>query len=89
MPGLEFRVGLDTGTEEIFPGAQNTQDLLGTTVSLAAKIESTAHTNEILMGDYTERNLHTDWRKQTREVTAERDWSYSINEDIYPIHTIS
>ena len=89
MPSLQFRVGLDTGSAEIFPGAQNSQDLLGTTVSLAAKIESTANTNEILMGDNTERNLHTDWRKRTRDVTAERDWEYSIDEDIYSIYTIS
>lgn len=54
MPGLQFRVGLDTGSAEIFPGAQNSQDLLGTTVSLAAKIESAANTDEILLGENTE-----------------------------------
>jgi class 3 adenylate cyclase len=88
MPSLQFRVGLDTGSAEIYPGAQNSQDLLGTTVSLAAKIESTAETNEILMGENTERNLHTDWRKQTADVTDARGWGYEIDGDLYRIFKI-
>lgn len=89
MPSLQFRIGLDTGSAEIFPGAQNSQDLLSTTVSLAAKIESAAETNEILMGEYTERNLHTNRRKKTQKVTDERDWDYSIDGETYEIYTIS
>lgn len=89
MPSLQFRIGLDTGSAEIFPGAQSSLDLLGTTVSLAAKIESTANTDEILLGENTERNLHTSWRQRTQEVTDERDWGYSIDGEEYDIYTIS
>lgn len=88
LPQINWRVGLDTGSPEIFPGAQGTQDLLGTSVSMAAKIESAAEENEILLGEYTERNLHTDWRKSTAEVTYDRKWDYSRDGQPYGIYRL-
>lgn len=88
LPEVQWRVGMDTGSPDIFPGAQGTRDLLGTSVSFAAKLEAAANTNEILLGDYTERNLHTDWRKRTVEVTDERGWEYERGGEEYPIYKL-
>jgi class 3 adenylate cyclase len=89
LPRIQWRVGLDTGSPGIFPGAQGTRDLLGTSVSMAAKIESAANTDEILIGEYTEKNLHTDWRKRTEEVTKDRDWGYTRGDEIYSIYKLT
>lgn len=86
LPNLNWRVGMDTGRASVFPGAQGTQDLIGLTISLAAKIEGAADSNEIILGEYTELNLHTNWRKRTTDVTTEREWEYERDGSEYRIY---
>jgi class 3 adenylate cyclase len=85
-PELKYRIGLDTGSPEIVPQGQDGYDLMGIAVNLATKIQESAETNEILLGEVTERNLHTRWRSDTEQVTDERDWQHRIGGEIYDIY---
>ncbi|MFQ3275111.1 MAG: adenylate cyclase [Candidatus Nanohaloarchaea archaeon] len=78
LPSLDVRIGMDSGEADIVSmgaeGVKRHRDLIGRTINVAAKIEGRADTNTIYLGEETERNLHTMWRKNTEEVDV--DWDY-------------
>lgn len=85
-PDLKYRIGLDTGSPEIVPQGQEGYNLAGMAVNLATKIQESADSNEILLGEVTERNLHTRWRSNTEEVTDEKNWDYEVDDEVYGIY---
>lgn len=92
LPELSFRIGLDSGEAIIkIIGAgfvKIHKDLIGETVSLAAKIEKLANANQILMGESTALALHTFWRKKIRRFDIPQEWDYKNRETgkTYPIY---
>ncbi|CQR54106.1 adenylate/guanylate cyclase domain-containing protein [Haloferax massiliensis] len=79
LPELHFRIGMDSGEADIVSigasGVRGELSLFGSTINLASKIENQASEDEILLGEETERNLHTMWRQNTEQVTFD-DWDY-------------
>lgn len=83
-PPAHFRIGLNSGNPKVVVRGDDT-DILGHTVNLASKIQSSASPGEILLGEITEEKLHTQWRKNTEQVTKEKDWEYTLNGELYDI----
>jgi len=79
-PCIDIRIGLDSGDACIItigsPETKRQKDIIGAVVSLAAKIQSLGEPGDILLGDVTERNLHTMWRQICEEIKLRRDWVY-------------
>jgi len=86
-PTIQVRIGLDSGDAYIVtvgsPQTKRHKDIIGSVVSLAAKIQSLAEPGRILLGAVTERNLHTMWREICEEVELPDDWEYE-DEDGLP-----
>ena len=92
-PGIDIRIGLDSGEACIItigsPEAKRHKDIIGTVVSLAAKIQSLGEPGDVLLGDVTLRNLHTMWRQICKEVELGRDWEYKDEEGKpYKVHKV-
>jgi len=91
LPQLKFRIGLDSGEAIIKnigdSSSKSHKDLIGLTVNLASKIQSTAGENQIVIGDTTNKNLHLNWRKSFKVYNPE-DWDYTISgeKSPYPLH---
>jgi len=55
LPSISFRIGLDFGESGIIAlgveGIKTTMDLLGYTMNIAAKIQSQAKPNQIMLGE--------------------------------------
>jgi class 3 adenylate cyclase len=79
-PDIDIRAGLDSGEAYIVtmgsPNTKSHKDIIGSIVSLAAKVQHLGKSGDILMGEVTERNLHTNWREICSEVKLENDWQY-------------
>lgn len=92
LPELRFRIGLDSGEAMIkILGAGSIKihkDLIGETVNLAAKIQSLADINQILMGETTALNVHTFWRKKIKRLDTPEIWDYKKRGtgETYPIY---
>lgn len=90
-PQIDIRIGLDAGEAYIkiigSPETKQHKDIIGSVVSLAAKIQSKADAGKIYMGETVERNLHTNWRKYCAPVdTNLKNWNYKgIDGEIYKI----
>ena len=86
-PQINIRIGLDSGNAYVIAiGSLKTKrhkDIIGSVVSLAAKIQSLGAPGDILLGDITERNLHTMWRQLCEEIQLKDDWQYK-GEDSKP-----
>ncbi|MBI2971028.1 MAG: adenylate/guanylate cyclase domain-containing protein [Candidatus Aenigmarchaeota archaeon] len=80
LPELNFRIGLDSGEATIITvGADKIKkhkDLIGETINIAAKIQSVANKNEILVGEATVKNAHTFWRKLLIKKNPVEKWDY-------------
>jgi class 3 adenylate cyclase len=92
-PRLDIRIGLDSGEAVIITvGSQKTKrhkDIIGTVVSIAAKIQSLGRPGDILLGDVTERNLHTMWREICEEVELGEGWPYKTKDGKpYKVHRV-
>ena len=80
-PEINVRIGIDSGEAciEVIGSAETKQhkDIIGAVVSLAAKIQNIAEPGKIYIGETVERNLHTMWRKNCRnvDITAKL-WKY-------------
>ncbi|WP_256545934.1 adenylate/guanylate cyclase domain-containing protein [Halobellus inordinatus] len=85
---VEVTIGLDSGNPEIVPDGNDNFELIGLTMNLASKIADAAEPNEVLLGQFTERNLHTKYRKMTQEVTQDREWGFSEGDTLYPIYLL-
>lgn len=79
-PRIDIRIGLDSGDAYVVtigsPETKRHKDIIGATVSLAAKIQSLGSPGDILLGDVTQRNLHTMWREICEEIKPRKDWIY-------------
>ncbi len=93
LPSIEIRIGLDSGDAFIetigSPDTKQHKDIIGSVVSLAAKIQSQAKPGEIYLGNTVERNLHISWRQYCEPVNP-TGWSY-INKsgEIYQLFRLN
>ncbi|WP_418284891.1 adenylate/guanylate cyclase domain-containing protein [Halorubrum sp. DTA46] len=86
FPELKCRIGINSGTPGIVSEGEEDYNLLGVCVNLASKIQQEADPGEILLGETTERNLHTRWRTNTSKVTEEKNWNIKIGGRVYDIY---
>lgn len=89
IPELRFRIGMDSGEADIAsvgaPGIRGELSLFGDTINISSKIEEQAGENEILLGEETERNLHTRWRQNTELLDLD-NWDFeAVDGDVYQI----
>ena len=81
MPPLDVRIGLDTGEAYVVvmgnPRTKQHLDIIGSVVSIAAKIQAQAPVGGILVGETVDRGLHIYWREQLREFTPSPSWTYT------------
>ena len=92
-PDIDIRIGLDSGDAYVItigsPETKQHKDIIGAVVSLAVKIQSLGGPGDILLGDVTERNLHTMWRQICEEIKIERDWEYKGDGGkLYKVHKV-
>jgi len=91
-PSIDIRIGIDSGEAYVVrigsPETKQHKDIIGSVVSLAAKIQSLGKPGEILLGETTLRNLHTMWREKCEIVILDESWTYKIGEDIYKIYKV-
>ena len=90
---IDIRTGIDSGEAPIVtigsPETKRHRDIIGSVVSLAAKIQSVAGVGKIALGDTTLRSLHTMWREICEEVELETDWPYKDREENpYRVHRV-
>ena len=83
-PALGIRIGVDSGDAYVrMVGSLESKrhkDILGSTVNLATKIQSVGEPGDILIGEVTERNLHSSWRQMFSQIdTPPKEW-YKNNE---------
>lgn len=92
-PHINIRIGLDSGDAYVItigsPATKQHKDIIGSVVSLAAKIQSLGTPGDILLGDITERNLHTMWREICEEIKLKEDWQYKGEDGKpYKVHKV-
>jgi class 3 adenylate cyclase len=99
LPELKFRIGLDTGEAIVSTigdiSSKQHKDLIGLTINFAAKIQSSAQSNQIVIGESTKKQLHTTRKKLFSKYTP-KTWNYhhvdkktiyllySLNDDVKP-----
>ncbi len=81
LPALEARIGLDAGDAHVVamgnPRTKQHRDIIGSVVSIAAKIQAQAPAGGILVGETVDRALHVNWREQLREFKPSPSWEYT------------
>jgi len=92
-PRIDIRIGLDSGEACIIaigsPETKQHKDIIGKVVSLASKIQTKGKPGDILLGDVTERNLHTMWREICEPVKLGEDWRYKGEDGRpYKVHMV-
>lgn len=79
-PQVDVRIGLDSGDAYVVtigsPETKQHKDIIGSVVSLAAKIQGLAEPGDICLGSVTERNLHVKWRQTCQELQLPGGWEY-------------
>jgi class 3 adenylate cyclase len=79
-PSVGIRIGIDTGRAVVTSiGSSSTKrqkDIIGKTISIAAKIQAIGSPGDILIGEATNRLLHTMWRQGLEEFPVPKDWPY-------------
>lgn len=94
LPELKFRLGLDTGEAIVSTIGNSTskqhKDLIGLTINIAAKIQSSAQPNQIVIGESTKKQLHTT-RKKLFEPYTPKSWNYHHVDktSIYQLYSLS
>lgn len=77
---IDIRIGIDSGEASIVtigsPDTKRHKDIIGSVISLAAKIQSVAGVGRIALGNAALRNLHTMWRETCEEFEPETEWPY-------------
>jgi class 3 adenylate cyclase len=80
FPVIDLRIGLDSGEAFIAtlgsPETKRHKDIIGSVVSLAAKIQALAPAGEIYLGETTVRNLYIAWRDLCERVDVGCGWGY-------------
>jgi len=92
-PQIDVRIGLDSGDAYVVtigsPATKQHKDIIGSVVSLAAKIQRLAEPGGICLGAVTERNLHTKWRGICEQVELPGDWEYEDENGMpYRVHRV-
>ncbi len=92
-PPIEVRIGIDTGEAFIKvigdPSTKQHKDIIGSVVSLAAKIQAMTKPGEIYIGETTCKNLHTMWRENIELVEVRDGWNYKGKDgNIYMVYKI-
>lgn len=79
-PPISYRIGLDFGEAKVVQmgaeGINSSNDLLGYTLNLAAKIQSTAKPNEIILGESVYLNAHISLQELCEVITPPSNWEY-------------
>lgn len=90
-PTVDVRIGIESG-EAInltigHPNTKRHKDLLGQTLNLACKIQSTAEPGEIRVGCVAYRNMHTQWKQSCIQTELPKSWAYALRDgEPYPIY---
>jgi len=92
-PCIDIRIGMDSGDAYVTtigsPATKRHKDIIGAVVNLATKIQSLGKPGDILLGDVTERNLHTKWRQICEEIKLGNDWVYKGEDGKpYKVHKV-
>lgn len=91
-PSIDIRIGLDSGEAYVItigsPETKRHKDIIGAVVSLATKIQSLGELGDILLGNVTERNLHTMWREICEEIIPGEGWMYKVEGKPYKVHKV-
>lgn len=90
LPKLGVRIGLDSGEALVLTmgadSAKQEKDIIGETMNLAAKIQSQAPENGIVIGQTTAQNLHFTRRKFFQKFEP-KGWDYRTKGGpVYPIY---
>jgi len=92
-PELKVKIGLDYGKNIIVRYGANKEkshvDILGPSMNIAAKIQSTAYPNQILIGEDVFSRLHPNMQKQFNQVVwTKTKWKYHDRETgkLYPVY---
>ncbi len=88
LPTLSCRIGFDSGSAPIVnigDGAtMNNIDIIGEVVNIATKIEKSAPSNGICVGESVAINAHTMWLKHLGRIPEPDDWPYVDTETNEP-----
>ena len=91
-PCIDIRIGLDSGEAYVLtigsPETKRQKDIIGAVVSLATKIQGLGNPGDILLGDVTLRNLHTDWRERCEEIVPGENWIYKVEGEPYKVYKV-
>lgn len=91
LPELKYRIGLDTGEAIISTigdvSTKQHKDLIGLTISFASKIQGVAQENQIVIGEFTKKQMHTT-RKKLFEPYLSSDWDYKFRDKTYPLYAL-
>ena len=92
-PELKVKIGLDFGKNIIVRYGSNKEnshvDILGPSMNIASKIQSTAYPNQILIGEDVYKRLHPNMQKQFNQVVwTQTKWKYHDRETgkLYPVY---
>ena len=93
-PPIEVRIGIDTGEAFIKiigdPSTKQHKDLIGSVVSLAAKIQAITKPGEIYIGETTCRNLHDMWKENIELVVLNDGWNYKGKDgNVYMVYKVN
>lgn len=93
LPQLKFRIGIDSGEAIVKEIGEESikkhKDLIGLTVNLAAKIQSVASENKVVIGETTVTNLYYARRELFRKFHTKK-WKYRIPKrgPIYKLYSL-
>jgi len=81
FPRIELRIGIDSGIASVVTlGSAETRqetDLIGATVSLAAKMQQLARAGNVLVGEMAYQRLQPHWQARCNEITLPLEWEYT------------
>jgi class 3 adenylate cyclase len=92
-PNIDVRIGLDSGQAYVLtigsPATKQHMDIIGSVVSIAAKIQSVANPGGVFLGQATLQSLHTQWRVRCAEWPLPDNWPYkTLDGEMYRIHRV-
>jgi class 3 adenylate cyclase len=93
LPILRIRIGIDSGEALVLtmgaPSVKQEKDIIGETVNLAAKIQSQAPENGVVIGGTTAMNLHFT-RRRLFEKYESSSWNYkTASGSSYPLYRLA
>jgi len=81
FPRIDVRIGIDSGFASIVTlggaGARMESDLIGATVSLAAKMQQLAEPGKVLIGEMAYERLQPHWQARCNQMELPLNWDYT------------